>query len=145
MSILEPVLAQLLIHGLNPQQPRKRRHRKAGLALIAFSSLFSLIGVIYLFVALNHWLGSLYGPALGSLMTGGIALLLGGIASTGMYMLESREPKARGKDTAEDLGEVLFTALEKATRRLEEPIGNNPKSSVLMATVAGFVAGDKVH
>lgn len=144
MAILEPVVAQLIIHGLT--RPKKsHRHRKAGLMLIAASGLLSLIGVVYLFIALSAWLSGIFGPAAGPLLTGIAALALGGLATAGFRMLESRDPKRPKRDAMEDTGEALYSAVEKATRGLEEPIASHPKAAVLMASMAGYMAANKLH
>ena len=143
MAILEPLIAQLLLQGLLPP-PRK--HRKAGLLLLAAAGMLSALGVVYLFIGCERWLTGLYGPITGPLLAGASAMALGGLVAIAGYLtMQVRMSRGRELEAAEKMGEHLFTALEKATRGLDGPIASNPKSAVLMASVAGYMAGEKIH
>ena len=144
MSVLEPVMISLLNGWLT--QPKKSGHSKlAGLWLLAMSCLLACAGLIYLLITLSSWIETYYGPTVAALGTALAAFFLSGLASAGYVYLERPKPVAHGDDSVVKTVESLIAAVERATEGLDEPIANNPRTSVALASLAGYVTANKMH
>lgn len=146
MSLFEPIAMAVLNSWLS--RPEKQRSVKmSGLWLLAVSCVLSCAGVVYLLIAFNTWMVAQYGAVVAALATAGGAFVLAGIAAAGFVQVEKKPPPqhpANG-DSVIQTAEALFAALEQATGGLEEPIANNPRTSVALASLAGYMTADKVH
>lgn len=146
MSFIEPVVMAVLNSWLS--RPEKQRSVKlSGLWLLAVSGVLSCAGLVYLLIAFNTWLAVQYGPVMGPLITGLCAFLLAGIAAMAFVQVEKKPaaPQPASEDSVIQTAEALFAALEHATQGLEEPIANNPRTSVALASLAGYMTANKVH
>jgi hypothetical protein len=120
--------------------------RVAGLWLLAMSCLLTCAGVIYLLIGFNTWLAAAYGTVIAPLATAGLAFVLAGGAALGFRRAERRPPQPTAHEASMmETAEALFSALEHATEGLEEPIAANPRTSVALASLAGYMAADKLH
>lgn len=144
MSVLQPVLISLLNGWLT--RPQKSGHSKlAGLWLLAMSCLLACAGLIYLLITLNSWIETYYGPTIAALGTAVAAFMLSGLASAGYVWIERPKPAAQGDDSMIRTAETLIAAVERATEGLDEPIAKNPRTSVALASLAGYVTANKMH
>src|SRR5258708_4790024 len=138
MALLEPVAMALLNSWLSRPQ-KQGRIVTHGLWLLAVAGLLGCAGVIYLLIAFDTWMEMQYGPVIAARATALGAFVLAGIAVMGFTRVE-KKPAARhaaNGDSALQTAEALFAALEQATEGLEEPIANNPRTSVALASLAG--------
>jgi hypothetical protein len=143
MSVLQPVLISLLNGWLT--RPQKSGHsRLAGLWLLAMSCLLACAGFIYLLITLNSWIDTYYGPTIAALGTAVAAFVMSGLASAGYVWLE-RPKRPADADSMLRTAEELIATVERATEGLEEPIANNPRTSVALASLAGYMTANKMH
>ena len=146
MAMFESVVLALINNWLSrPQKPGGVR--LAGLWLLAAACLLTTAGLIYLLIAANTCLVAFYGPVVGPLLTGLGSFVLAGIAAIGWTQAQKKpapQPSMHN-DTMIQTAEALFAALEHATKGLEEPIADNPRTSVALASLAGYMAANKVH
>jgi hypothetical protein len=144
MPVLQPVMISLLNSWLT--RPQKSGHSKlAGLWLLAMSCLLACAGLIYLLITLNSWIETYYGPTIAALGTALAAFLLSGLASAGYVWLERPKPVAQNEDSLIKTAEELIAAVERATEGLDEPIAKNPRTSMALASLAGYVTANKMH
>lgn len=143
MSLVEPVIMQLLMNGLNrPSKPLLPT--KEGVALGVLAAFLGGTGLVYMLIAFHAVMIDTYSPAVSALATGALAFLLAGFsAAAGCHLHTYRKAKARM--THENNKDTLLAAIEAATAGLEEPIASHPRTSVALATLAGFMAGDRLH
>jgi hypothetical protein len=145
MSLVDPmIIAQLLAGALVAPKATTTGKSAVVISLYAFAGVLLTMAAVFLLLALHACAVETYTPAQAWGITGGAALLAGLI---GILMAVQLSDKRRRESRAgmENTGQSLIAALDSATRGLEEPIAGNPRTSVLMASLVGFLAGNKLH
>lgn len=146
MSILEPAALALLNNWLS----RPKGHQginMAGLWLLAAACLLSCAGGIYALIGLNTYLALVYGPVIAPL---GTALASFVLASFSLWRYEAAQ-KRRAQasmiknDSLVETAETVLALIEQATEGLEKPIAENPRTSVALASLAGYMAAHKMN
>ena len=118
----------------------------AGLWLLALSGVLACAGVVCLFIAFDTWMTALYGPVMAALATALGAFVLSGIAAASFHQRKARVPASAAHDESlTQTAEALFAVLNHATEGLETPIAENPRTSVALASLAGYMAAHKMH
>lgn len=136
MNGIETALVQMLADRFT------RRQRIALRSEIFFSALAALLvgaGAIYLLMALRGWLNEYYTMPLASLLTGLAAFVLAGL-SLALVVFAAKEEKP-----APALHDDLAHALAQISADAEAPIAANPRTSVLLAGLAGYMMGGRLH
>ena len=144
MALVEPVVAQLIMNTLLTRHGRVDGRRKAEWFLFGFSAFLLAVGTVYLFLAFHATLTESFSPSVAGLITAAAAFGAAGLSALVALAIENRRSAER-HHTMETAGESLFAALDAATAGLEEPIANNPRTAVLMASLAGFMTANKLH
>ena len=143
MALIEPVVMQLLMNGINrPSTPILPT--KTGMALTALSVFLGGTGLVYMMIAFHEIILAEYSPLVAALGTGALALLLAAFSATAACHLDDLR-KAKARLMHDNTRNNLLEAIEAATRGLEEPIADHPRASVLLASLAGYMAGNKLH
>ena len=143
MGLIEPVAVELINNWLSrPHAPGGTGMK--GLWLLGLSAFLAIAGLVYLLIAFNTWLTALHGPLFAAFGTAVGAFILSGIAASA-YSWKSRKPvMARAtEDPLVETAETIIAALDALTAGLEKPVAENPRSSVAMASLAGYIAGEK--
>jgi hypothetical protein len=140
---LLPLAEQLLMMGaLNTQLP-KARPDKTQQVIYGFAGVLALVAVIFMILAMSYWLKEQYSPDVAALGTAGITLtfsLL--VAACGYTYSVLRKSKIHA--VGDELKDKIMSALEAMSEEMEDPIRDHPKSSVALATLAGYVIGNRV-
>lgn len=143
MSRLLPVAEQLLMLGALGGQVQPRRSDKLGMIIFGVAALLGVVALVFLIVAMSYWLQSRYSPDLAALLTAGVALSFAVlVAAVGYAVNEIRKNKINA--VADELKERVSNALEAVSEEMEDPIRAYPKSSLALASLAGYVIGSKV-
>lgn len=148
MSVLNPIITQLILDTVL-HKPVKAvvAKKKAAWWLLALSILFVTAGLVYLMVALHLYLLTIYLPVQAALLTGGTCLMLGAIGGIGYVLLEDKRKLKAKAEAALNMGREnqMMALIDDLTKSLEEPIANNPRTSVVLASLAGFLTGHRIH
>jgi hypothetical protein len=142
MSKLLPV-AELLMLGAIGGQDNARKQDRVNQIIFGAAALLGVVAVIYLIFALSYWLRTQYSPDVAALATGGIALTVALlIAAVGYTYNVIRKSKIEA--VTDEMKEKVVHALETMSEEMEDPIRNYPKSSIAIATLAGYLVGNRV-
>lgn len=110
--------------------------------LIALSGLLGLAGLGFSFFALYLWLSTNYTAVVTAAGLGISMLVLSALFALSTYSLilyKRREMKRMRKDFIE----LTEKTLEIFEKELSKPVNDNPKTSVLISSVAGYLAGER--
>ena len=141
MRGFEQIAAQLLTDSLLTRREFPV-FDKTGIALSAFAGFLLLMGSVGLLVALHAWLLTQILPHEAALLTSAAAFLAAGLVMVASGIAAKRRKARKPLHAA---GHSLMSLLEEATEGLEGPIAENPRLSVMLASLAGYVAGDRLH
>lgn len=145
MAVIQPMITQMVLNSLLTRTSKTPAMRKAEICLLAACGIFSVVGVVFLFVALHAFALVYYVPWVAATITGSTALIVGLCCAVVAGNMEQARKAMKPQQGIEDAGEALLAALGHATQGLEKPISENPRTSVLLASLAGYLAGDKLH
>ena len=151
MASAAPIIAQMVIDGLISRPKQSAGRPKTEIALSVFAGLMVATGAIFVLVALRLYLFALYTAPIATLLTACAAFAAAIVACAVAGMIQGKTRKAANyavnaaASNAEQAKDALLAALAAATEGLEEPIANNPRTSVFLASLAGYMAGDKMH
>ncbi|HRC26924.1 MAG TPA: hypothetical protein PKX87_05785 [Alphaproteobacteria bacterium] len=111
-------------------------------ALIGVTAALLVLGLGFMIYAAHLWVSRTYTPEMAALVTGGLLLALAALCVAGMYLLVqyTRRRVIRVKD---DITQSLTEIMGIAGDELAEPVRDNPKTAVLIASIAGFLAGER--
>ncbi len=143
MSRLLPMAEQLLMMGAIGGQMQPRRQDKTGLAIFGFSAVLGVVSMVYLIIAMSYWLKTQYTPEVAALVTAGTVLSLALLVAACGYAYNVAR-KSKVEAVTDELKIKVIKAIEAVSEEMEDPIRNYPKSSVALATLAGYLFGTKV-
>jgi hypothetical protein len=145
MAVIQPMIAQMVLNAVLSRPSKAPGMRRAEICLLAVTAIFSVIGAVFFFMALHSYALVHVAPWVAATITGAVALIVGfTCAVIAGSMEEARQREGKRRD-AEDPAKALMAALDHATQGLEKPIHDNPRASVLLASLAGYMTGNKLH
>ena len=140
-SILEPLVTQVMIESL---RQASRRSTQAEIFLLLAAMLLGMAAVIFAILALYWGLAAHFTAPVAALLACGATLLLAGLAG-GCASLVARRRKRQSSAYIPEVEEALEHSLVQIGRELEEPIRDNPGAALLLAGLAGFLSGRRIH
>jgi hypothetical protein len=149
--MLQPVIKQVLTGMLLRSRPvRTVEAKKSGIMLLAIAGFLFAAAAVFLLIALYAWALGSFAPPLAALLTGLAAVFTGGIAcAAGGHAMKAKAepaPKADLQDLGLDkLDDAVMAVADILAEHLEQPIRENPKTSVALASLAGYLAAEKMH
>jgi len=142
MGALLATAESLVIDRLLSSDAPMTGKSKAGFGLFAFAGLMLLVAVGFFLYAAFLWLDGNYAPEVAAMLAGaltaGVALICGLIAYGVLLYKRHRIRKMR-----QEIAGTVQTALELADEELSQPVRENPKMAVLVASLAGYIVGEK--
>lgn len=134
-DVVEKMVTSVLLDRGMPWQ----RHSRADWVLAALSVLLSGAGVILSVIAVERFFEASYQPDISAAMTAVIAFGVSVIImllSRRSFHSKARRVSGMSTITQGDIKEILDILYQG----LEEPVRDNPKTAVLLAAIAGYLA-----
>ncbi len=141
------MITQLILDGVLHRPAKPNTAKKAAWWLLAMSAIVATVGLVYLMIALHAYFLTIYEPIGAALLTGGTGIIVAALGGISFFILEdTRKAKARVQAAMHSHHQnEMLQLVEELTRGLEEPIANNPRTSVVLASLAGFLSGKQIH
>lgn len=139
MPGLADVLEELVVAALMKERESAPRRSGAAWLLMGASVLLSAIGALLLLYALDRFFESLYSPDLAAAITAACVFAIAGSMALSARLF-CRRPVSRHGDARGAVGQDIHRLIADVLAELEDPIRDNPKTAVLLAALAGFVA-----
>lgn len=143
MSNLLATAENLLIDRILSDDSPFSGKSKARLGLSTLAGLLLAVALGFFIYASYIWMTSNYPPETAAIMAGGLTLLTSCICSLSAYAI-AHYKRTRIKQMKQDMTKTMQNALEMADDELSQPIKDNPKTAILIASLAGFIAGEKL-
>jgi hypothetical protein len=147
LAYLMPVIKQLLIEGvMSSRSPILPKVSAAGISLMGLSGALAIIGIAFVMVSEYFWLKAMYMPDMAALFTAGTAVFLSlFFGLIGMAIMKQGKDRHAVHTPPQDIAKTIGALVDSLGEELEQPIRENPKTAVMLASLAGFVAGDRSH
>ncbi len=143
MSRLLPIAEQLIMVGALGSQMQQRKVDRTSQIIFGMAAVLGVLAVIFLIFALSYWLRAQYSPDVAALATAGVVLSLA-LLVTAIGYAYSTIRRTKINSVTDELKDKVMKAVEAVTEEMEDPIRQYPKSSVALATLAGYMVGNKV-
>jgi Na+/melibiose symporter-like transporter len=137
-ALPEKLLMERILHGNSAWAERSRLE----LSLIAASGFLLLLGAGFLIFAMHLWFQKTYPPETAAAFTG-VALLAVALVTLLVSLRIVRWRRDRLKELKQEVHDTLQSTFQFLEDELEEPVQNNPITAVVLASLAGYVAGEK--
>ncbi len=143
-----PALKQMLIDGVmsSPAVPRWLHVTPTGIFFLWLAAVLTVMGFGFLLVSEFLYLRETYSSVVASMGVACTAFVISLLsAATGMLINRLRASKqvAHSSRHQPDITKTVTALIDSVTEELEEPIRENPKTALMIASLAGFLAGDK--
>ena len=117
---------------------------KLGIGFAILAGLLAFLGLGFLIFAFHLWLQAHYNPETSAALMGTIVLVLAFLFAVFTFaILQAR--RNRLQKLHREIKDTIHATFEALDEELTDPVGENPKISVLLASLAGFAAGGKFH
>ncbi|MGB0720358.1 MAG: phage holin family protein [Bdellovibrionales bacterium] len=137
------IIESMMVNRLLSNDPPLSGKSKAGLGLFTVAGLLLAVAMGFFIVAAYLWLQNNYPPdaaaAIAGLLTLMTALICAGVAYGVLQYKRHRLQKFK-----DEMIDTMQNALDFAEEELSQPIRDNPKTSVFIASLAGYLAGEKL-
>ncbi len=147
LAYLMPVIKQLLIEGvMSSRSPILPKVNATGISLIGLSGVLAVIGIAFLMISEYFRLKAVYMPDAAALITAGTAVFMSIFCGLiGMAVMKREKDRHIAHTPPQDIAKTISALVDSLGEELEQPIRENPKTAVMLASLAGFVAGDRSH
>jgi len=143
MQALLPIIEQMLIDAVISKKAPFMRKNKFGLGLLALSAILFLTALVFAFIAVYGWLLTEFEQPVAAIILASFIMGMSALSALiGIYLSRKRRPAPIQTD---EISELISTLTEVLGDELLEPIKQNPKTAVLLASAVGFVAGDRLN
>lgn len=139
MPSIVTAVEELLIAAMIGEKLLPSRKSKMDWALTALSVLLGGIGVFLAVLGLNRFLEGRYTPDIAALIAAAVVLTAALLAGVAAHRFRHRKALHLGS-VKDELGKNIHTLIEQICSELDEPVRENPKTAVMLAALAGFIA-----
>ena len=140
MANYKAIFEQILMGYLASGKISLSGQSKGLVSLFILSGVTALAGFVFLGWGSFIWLEKYYSTDIALLAIGGATLLFSLLtAMSGWAVIKYRQYQFQ--KIKSDLADIFHEAWELADQELREPVNDNPKTAVLLASVAGFMTG----
>lgn len=142
MNALLETAEQMLVSRIVSNAMPFTGRTKAGLGLAVLTGLMVLTGIGFLFYAAFLWMNTNFPPETAALYSGVLAFVLALVTSLSGYLIMQYKQR-RAEKAKQELVETIHLAMEVADVELSKPINENPKTTLLIASLAGYFIGGR--
>lgn len=143
MSRLLPIAEQILMMGALGSRVAPRPQDRLHQTVYAVAGVLAVVALVCMAAAFSYWLRQQYSPDVAAMVAGlGILALALLVAAAGYTISVIR--KNRIEAITDEMKDKVLNALETIADEMEDPIRNHPKSSVAVATLAGYLIGNRL-
>ena len=143
--MLSALVRQVVVEGLLSRTSATRLNPGAGMGLFFLAGAIGVLGLVFLSIAVYGLLLSEFAMPAAAAITGmGILILSGLCILGGRFALQKIQYQSHEQEMNK-LNAVIDDLLQDVLTDLDDPIRESPKTALLLAGLAGFVAGDRLH
>ncbi|MCF8466550.1 MAG: hypothetical protein K9G33_04050 [Sneathiella sp.] len=135
LQILQNALVETLMHKKSDIVQRSA----IGVFVIFLTTAMSFIILFFLALAFYSWMLLYTGPPLAALATAGTTLLLCLITALTTFLTLKSKPKST--QPVDQGSEMMAAMASMAAEELSKSVDKNPKTTLLIAGLAGLLAG----
>lgn len=113
-----------------------------GVAMTAVSVAMTVMGLAFALYAGNLWLMTFLPPEIAAISTAGVAFVLALVSAMIGKAVATRKKRHVPATAPSDVTHIISNIINALGDELDDPIRENPKTAIMLASLAGFVAGE---
>jgi uncharacterized membrane protein len=133
------IIQQALVDSLAPKKSALLQRGAIGASVIAVTVALLFIALLFLALAFYSWMVMYVIPPLAALTTAGAIMLICVTIMIALYL--SFKSKPNNADQADETAQAISALATVAGEELGKTAEANPKTTLLVAGIAGLVAG----
>lgn len=146
MATISPVFSRLVLDGAMQARSALPGFNPVKIIFLWFSAVLIVLGTAFLLYAEYVFWSGYTAPQNAALMVALTAFVLSSVIALSSTALQGRgKLSARRYSQADDLSRTIRMLINSLGDELEGPIQDNPKTALIIASLAGFLAGDQRH
>lgn len=144
LASLAPAMKQIALDGITSRPVISRIH-PGGIFCLWLGCVLTAIGAGFLLFAELIWLQKAYEPEVAAMLVALTAVVVASLSAATGVAIFRRPPTHQNALQNADLAKSVSALIDSLTEELEEPIRDNPKTALMVASLAGFLVGDHVR
>lgn len=145
MTSFTPIIKQLMVDGLMNVRALPKFNTK-GIMMIWFAAVWAVLGSGFLLYAGFLYLQTRYTPDMAALIMAAAAMVFSVLVAFAGVQTMKRHPRSHhAHPPGADMAQMVNQLIDTIGDELEEPIRDNPKTALMVASLAGFLAGNHAH
>lgn len=144
MNRLFDIAEQMLISRVISSQFPLTSKSKMGLAAFSVSGILFLVALGFFITAAHIWYTQNFAAETAAMLTGGTLLLISFIVFLVTSLVLSYK-RMRQEKMQKAVQSEVQSAIAIVKEELSEPVSDNPKTALLVASFAGYIAGKKLE
>ncbi len=140
--MLAGLLSQIALTGASVYTRHQAAEAKKEWGFVVMSIVGGIIALIFLTAALYMTVSEFYTPAIGALATG-VVMALFSLFCVCMGNRKSGSVKNKSGSFMDD--HDLKETIEDIVSEIEQPVREHPGMAILLASIAGFIAADRLR
>lgn len=146
MATISPVFRQLVLDGAMQARAALPGFNPVKIIFLWFSAVLIVLGTAFLLYAEYIFWNGYTTPQNAALMVALTAFVFSSVIGLSSAAVQRRgKLSARRYGQADDLSRTIRMLINSLGDELEGPIQDNPKTALIIASLAGFLAGDQRH
>ncbi|WP_373084772.1 phage holin family protein [Sneathiella sp.] len=129
----------MLLNGVLSNRSQTIQRSKLGICLMAVAGFLLLVALFYMVLAYYGWLLLHFVQPVAALVTAGTVLVIGSIVAFSAYLVLKRIPPEPAPN--DEIRELISLISATAADGLNEKVEESPKTALLIAGIAGLIAG----
>lgn len=142
MASIMPLVQQLLMMRMAGGGHSSPSSLAGGVAMTAVSVAMTVMGLAFALYAGNLWLITITSPEIAALSTAGIAFALALVSAMIGKAVATGKKRHTAAAAQSDVKHIISDIINALGDELDDPIRENPKTAIVLASLAGFVAGE---
>lgn len=146
MGTFTPIIKQLMLDGIL-SSPGVSRISISGVIFLWFAAVLIVLGAGFFLYAEYIFTAMTFTPQMAAVIVALTAWAIGLVsAAIGVSIISNnRVRRSQHAGSAPDIAKTVTALIDSIAEELEDPIRDNPKTAVMIASLAGFLAGDNAR
>jgi len=141
ISYLAPLVQNFVVSKMADNRPGGAS--ETGLTLTAMSFVLTSAGLVFVLFAEYLWLKTYFLSDTAALIVAGTSYVLALVAAVIGKAMGRRRKNEKALSLTEDASKAVSQIINSLSEELESPVRENPKTAMVLASLAGFVAGER--
>lgn len=141
ISYLVPLIQNIVVSKMAGSRPGGAS--ETSLTLTAMSFVLTSAGLVFVLFGEYLWLKTYFQSDTAAIIVAGTSYVLALVTAVIGKAMDRRKKNEKALSLTEDASKAVSQIINSLSAELESPVRENPKTAMVLASLAGFVAGER--